>query len=253
MVGISFLVGLKAATFLLAFVCLRHFSLTFLSVPFLHASFVAFLVSVASHPFLNLPLLFAKSSDGRFPLWSLIIFGPYLVFIRIFVYLRRLKRREPLYNEIFEGVYVGGWPSSFDSVPPGELAILDCTCELPRSSLFSKNAYMCIPTWDTRAPRPSEIELAVRWACRKRAQNKSIYIHCAFGHGRSVCVLCALLVALGVADNCKEAEKIVRKRRPSICLNSLHHGSLEEWSRCRISSQKGGTGVSSMMTKETKD
>uniref|UniRef100_A0A1D1YMN6 Uncharacterized protein ynbD n=1 Tax=Anthurium amnicola TaxID=1678845 RepID=A0A1D1YMN6_9ARAE len=250
--GISKLIGLKATVLFLAFVYFRNCGVVLLPIPLLHASLVAFLVAVASHPAVNLPLLLGKSSDGSFPLWSMLLFGPYLAFIRIFVFLRRLKSGEPAYSEVAEGLYVGGWPSSLDHLPPGEPAVIDCTCELPRSSALSRNAYLCVATWDTRAPQPLDIESAVRWACRKRAQNKPIYIHCAFGHGRSVCVMCALLVALGIAEDWKAAEKIIRERRPCIQMNALHRKHLEEWSKHQFFSKRNGElDVSSVIQSET--
>ncbi|CAA7400221.1 unnamed protein product [Spirodela intermedia] len=233
--GLSRLIGMKAAVLFLGFLCTRNSGIALVPVFLLHASLVSSLVAITSHPSLNLPLLLGKSSDGTFPLWSILLFAPYLVFIRIFVFLRRLKSREPVYSEIIQGLYVGGWPSSPHHLPPGDPAVIDCTCELPRSSALSSNAYLCVATWDTRAPRPSEIESAVRWACRKRAQNNPVYIHCAFGHGRSVCVMCALLVALGAADDWKAAERMIMERRPFIQMNALHGQHLEEWSRHRIS------------------
>jgi hypothetical protein len=39
--------------------------------------------------------------------------------------------REPLFNEIVPGLYVGGWPRRRDQVPAGA-SVLDVTCELPR-------------------------------------------------------------------------------------------------------------------------
>nr|XP_019702475.1 uncharacterized protein LOC105034228 isoform X1 [Elaeis guineensis]XP_019702476.1 uncharacterized protein LOC105034228 isoform X1 [Elaeis guineensis] len=236
--GISVIMGLKATVSLLAFYFLKDSGVTMIHIPLLHASLVDYLVAIASLPAVNLPLLLGKSSDGSFPLWSMLIFGPFLASARIFVFLRRLKSREPAYSKISEGLYVGAWPFSSDHVPPGEPAVIDCTCELPRSSVLSRNAYLCIGTWDTRAPHPSQIESAVRWACRKRALKKPVYIHCAFGHGRSVCIMCALLVALGLAEDWKSAEKMIREKRPFIHLNAFHRRSLEEWSKHRISSKR---------------
>lgn len=85
-------------------------------------------------------------------------------------------------TQIADGVFVGGWPSSVEHLPPGDPAVIDCTCELPKSSTLSNNAYLCVATWDTRAPQPSQIESAVRWAIRKRSQNKPVYVHCAYGN-----------------------------------------------------------------------
>lgn len=180
-VGLSVLIGLKASCLFLFFTFLSILGLPLLGLPFLYASLVSFLIAVASHPWVNLPLLLGKGSDGSFPIWAIVIFGPYLYFVRVFSFLRRLLSGEAPYSEVYEGVYVGGWPSSLDKLPPGDPAIVDCTCEFPRRSEFSRHAYLCIPTWDTRAPRPEEIESAVKWACRKRAQNKPVFIHCAYG------------------------------------------------------------------------
>ncbi|KAJ6909098.1 hypothetical protein NC652_020154 [Populus alba x Populus x berolinensis] len=185
--------------------------------------------------------------------------------------IRGFTSGEEPYNEICEGVYVGGWPYSVDKLPPGNPAIIDCTCEFPRKEEFKGHSYLCLPTWDTRAPQPGEIESAVEWASRKRAQNVPVFIHCAYGnqqlsvriqvccllpnpfarsilnliflcctgngltlpvgHGRSVAVMCALLVALGVVEDWKKAELFIRERRPYISMNSVQYKALEEWSK----------------------
>lgn len=234
--GLSMLIALKATTLFILFAYVRTLGFTLLSIPILYASLVSFLVSIASHPYINLPLLLGKSSDGSFPIWSQIMFSPYLYFVRLFSTLRRLTSGEPPYSEICDGLFVGGWPSSLEKLPPGNPAVIDCTCELPRKKEVSGLAYLCVPIWDTRAPQPAEIESAVRWACRKRSQNIPIFVHCAYGHGRSVAVMCALLVALGLAEDWKNAEKMIRERRPYIRMNSLHRNALDEWSKHRISS-----------------
>ncbi|OIT20711.1 PREDICTED: uncharacterized protein LOC109219812 [Nicotiana attenuata] len=254
-VGISVLIGLKAATLFLLFATFKNYGYTLLSIPCLYASLVSFLVALAANPSINLPILLGKNSDGSFPIWSLIMFSPYLYFVRGFSALRRLKSGEPPYSEIFEGLYVGGWPSEIKKLPPGNPAIIDCTCELPRMLEFTGNhAYLCIPTWDTRSPQPSDIEVAVKWACRKRAQNIPVFIHCAYGHGRSVAVMCALLVALGLAEDWKNAEKLIKEKRPYIRMNALHRKALEEWSKDRLSSPKRNeVGVSSVILSSAND
>lgn len=236
--GISSLIGLKAAVLFSSFVYLRSFGFRLLSIPFLYASLVAVLVSIASLPLVNLPILLAKNTDGTFPIWSKLIFSPYLYFVRGFSALRRLFSGEAPYSEISDGLYVGGWPSSPDKLPPGNPAIIDCTCELPRRSEFLRNAYLCVPTWDTRSPQPADIELAVKWACWKREQQRPVFVHCAYGHGRSVAVMCALLVALGVVEDWKDAERLIKEKRPYIRMNAFHRKALEEWSKDRLSPPK---------------
>ncbi|EOY13620.1 hypothetical protein QUC31_002365 [Theobroma cacao] len=236
--GLSVLIAVKATAWFLLFVFFRRFGFKVLAVPFLYASLISYLVSIASHPSINLPMILGKNPDGTFPIWSKIMFFPYLYFVRAFSMLRRFVSGEEPYSQICEGVYVGGWPSSPSLLPPGNPAIVDCTSEFPRIMELKGHSYLCVPTWDTRAPEPGQIELAVKWACRKRAQNKPVFIHCAYGHGRSVAVTCALLVALGVAEDWRRAEKYIRERRPYIKMNSLHHKALEEWSKHRLSSPK---------------
>ncbi|KAJ4827292.1 hypothetical protein Tsubulata_051368 [Turnera subulata] len=235
--GISMIMAFKSTLSFLFFACFRAFGFTLLSIPFLYTSLVWGLVSLASHPSINLPMLLGKNPDGSIPIWSKIMFGPYLYIVRAFSLVRRYSLDEDSYTEVCEGVYVGGWPHSPDKLPPGNPAIVDCTCELPRLEEFKGHSYLCVPTWDTRSPQPLEIESAVKWASRKRALNRPVFIHCAYGHGRSVAVTCALLVALGVAEDWKKAELFIREKRPYIQMNSLHHKSLEEWSKHRLSSR----------------
>ncbi|GAV58387.1 DSPc domain-containing protein [Cephalotus follicularis] len=236
--GISALITIKATVLFLIFAFFNNMGFTLLSFPFLYASLVSLLISIASHPSINLPMLLGKNPDGTFPIWSIIMFSPYMCFVRIFSTLRRFLSGEEPYSEICDGLYVGGWPSSPESLPPGNPAIIDCTCELPRISEFKGHAYLCVPTWDTRSPQPGQIESAVKWASRKRAQNRPVFIHCAYGHGRSVAVMCALLVALGVVEDWKKAEQLIKDKRPYIKMNALHRNSLEDWSKHRISSYK---------------
>ncbi|KAM1022966.1 hypothetical protein ACFX2A_044908 [Malus domestica] len=50
----------------------------------------------------------------------------------------------------------------------------------PRNPKFSGHSYLCVATWDTRAPPPAAIESAVKWACRKRDQNRHVFVHCTY-------------------------------------------------------------------------
>lgn len=179
--GISKAVGVVGIAFFFTALYLKDLSIKLIPISLLYDSFIAILVSVASYPDINFPFIFRKGSNGKFPLWSKILFFPFLFPVRVYVLYKRLKSREPIYNEISDGLYVGGWPSSKKDLPPGNPAVIDCTCELPRSSFIAEGAYLCLPTWDTRAPQPKQIEAAVHWAIKIRAQNKPIYVHCAFG------------------------------------------------------------------------
>ncbi|KAJ3677960.1 hypothetical protein LUZ60_001763 [Juncus effusus] len=243
--GISALIALKATTLLSLSLLTKNLGLKFISYPFLYSSLISFLISLFSLPSINLPLLLSKSSNGTFPLWSLLFFSPFFLFIRSFVPLRRLILNQPLYTQISDDLFVGGWPTCSSELPPGEISVVDCTCELPKRPCLNGKSYLCVATWDTRAPMPAQLEMAVNWAKRQKAQKKPIFVHCAFGHGRSVCVMCAVLVGLGLAGDWKEAEKMIKEKRPFIKMNNLHRKSLEDWSKHLIpSSRRSGNSES---------
>ncbi|KAJ7523723.1 hypothetical protein O6H91_18G060200 [Diphasiastrum complanatum] len=229
--GITLAVSIPACIFLGTFIAVRDRAPNLLLAPLLHSSLIFLSVSISSHPRLNHRLLFAKTPQGSFPWWSRLLFHPYLLSAQAYVALRRLATLEPLYTEICDGIFVGGWPLWANDMPPGNPAVIDCTCELPRRTLTAHLPYLCIPTWDTRAPSPTQIEVAVRWAVEKRAHRYPVYIHCAFGHGRSVTVVCALLMALGVVETWRDAENLVKRHRPCIRLNKPQKESLQEWSK----------------------
>lgn len=118
----------------------------------------------------------------------------------MFSFIRRFTSGEDPYNEICEGLYVGGWPYAPDKLPPGNPAIIDCTCEVPRKKKITGSAYLCIPTFDTRAPDPGQIETAVNWACRKRAQKSPIFVHCVYGMFLALLRLLAVYSVVCICD-----------------------------------------------------
>nr|KJB67837.1 hypothetical protein B456_010G214100 [Gossypium raimondii] len=178
--GLSVLIAMKATAWMLLYLFFSRFGFTVLAIPLLYASLISWLVSIASHPSIDLPMLLGKNPDGTFPILSTIMFSPYLYFARAFSMARRFLTGEEPYSQICEGLYVGGWPASPRLLPPGNPAIIDCTSEFPRIKEFKRHSYLCVPTWDTRAPQPGQIESAVKWACRKRARNQPVYVHCAY-------------------------------------------------------------------------
>ncbi|XP_042375973.1 uncharacterized protein YnbD-like isoform X2 [Zingiber officinale] len=179
--GISKVMGCVSTILLSTSVYLKKSGRTYTAVPLLLSAVVGYTVSIASHPAVNLPLILGKSSHGSFPLWSKFLFAPYLLTVRVYTVFKRMKRRESLYDEIVEGLYLGGWPTSLSRLPPGDPVVIDCTCELPRTYFVPAESYLCIPLWDSRSPDPTQIECAVRWGCQKRSEKKPVYIHCANG------------------------------------------------------------------------
>jgi hypothetical protein len=158
--GIPKVTGIAATALLISYVGMWKIDMRIVTFPFVATSCVAYIVTFASHNAINIPWILGKNSTGRFSLWSTILFGPFLMLARAYAIVKRFIRKESVYDKIAEGLYLGGWPFMLKHLPPGGPSVVDCTCELPRSSFVSEDEYLCLATWDTRAPTPDQIELA---------------------------------------------------------------------------------------------
>ncbi|KAF8707278.1 hypothetical protein HU200_030287 [Digitaria exilis] len=139
--GISKVTGIAGTAFLVTSVSLCEMGMRITMLPFLGISFVAFVVTIASHNSINLPWILGKSSVGRFPLWSVVLFGLFLMLSRAYAMVKRYMRNESVYDKIVEGLYLGGWPFLLKHLPPGSPSVIDCTCELPRSSFVPADEF----------------------------------------------------------------------------------------------------------------
>eukprot|EP00850_Spirogloea_muscicola_P007280 SM000036S13324 [mRNA] locus=s36:613379:615629:+ [translate_table: standard] len=264
-VDISAVVAAAGAAAFAAFLALRATAPLPLLIGLIQAIVVATQAAVAALPVVNFTALFWKGPLGRLPLASYILFWPYQIPLRLYVLLRRLATDEPVYNKVADGFYVGGWPSTAKDVPPGDVAVIDCTCELSRTSSLMDREYLCLPVWDTRAPLPEQIQKGVQWVLDRRVAKRDVLVHCAFGHGRGVTVLCAILVAAKLAASTNDALRSICKVRPRAHLNRAQTASLAQWAgrqlqpsqsktegstpeslaSCNEASSKAGAGVGS--------
>lgn len=148
----------------------------------LHASLVGFVIAICTLPFVNRTRVLGKLDTGLIPGTSYLIFWPYFLALHAHVAVKRYFSTEPRFTEVQDGLFVGAWPSRPSDIPAGLLpAVVDCTCELPRMSCSMRSPYLCVRAWDSCAPTPGDIELAVRWAMQKRAEGVHVFIHCANG------------------------------------------------------------------------
>lgn len=115
--------------------------------------------------------------------------------------------------EVVPGLWVGGWPRR--GAPAH--AQLDVTAELPRRGHSLR--YHCVPMLDGAAAHPERLEQAVVQVLHWRAEGLPVLVHCAHGRGRSVAVICGVLLAEGHADQWEHAYEIVRRVRPSAHLS----------------------------------
>uniref|UniRef100_A0A7S3GL14 Tyrosine specific protein phosphatases domain-containing protein n=1 Tax=Palpitomonas bilix TaxID=652834 RepID=A0A7S3GL14_9EUKA len=174
--------------------------------------------AVGAMAMFDLTSQFGKLPDGRLTWWSWVIFGPYICTLMVFIFVRRLFSKEPQLNEIYERWVLGGYPTPGSE--PKWTAVVDCTAELPRLYKIDAKKVKCIPTYDTTAAwSVSDFERAVEWAVDQWKGGETVYVHCAYGHGRSAAFMAACFVMAGIAKNFEDAERQMQRCRPQVKLN----------------------------------
>jgi protein-tyrosine phosphatase len=73
----------------------------------------------------------------------------------------------------------------------------------------------------------------VLFAQSQKQLGRPVLVHCAHGHGRSTVVLCAFMVAEGMAPTFLDALAMVKTKRPKAKLNPRQVAALVEWTRRR--------------------
>ena len=86
-----------------------------------------------------------------------------------------------------------------------------------------------VPVEDFEAPSQEQLVAATDWTLAEIAAGRKVYVHCRSGIGRSPCVACAVLMAIGypLAD----AYRMVRRERPWATFSETQQAALEEFER----------------------
>ncbi len=121
--------------------------------------------------------IFGKRANGSLPLWSWLVFLPFLLYTGAVWHVLRLISREPALNEVTEGLVVGR------RLLPGEIKgdfenYVDLTAEFPEPRAIRNRAgYISFPVLDGAAPSSVALQDAIR-----RFRPGRTFIHCAQGH-----------------------------------------------------------------------
>lgn len=161
--------------------------------------------------------MLGKRRDGSRHWWGYLLGGPFLVFMRLGrQVLWTLNHREPPYDEVAEGIYVGRW-LPLAELPEGVTMVVDLTSELNASPCVRgrDGRYVCLPTLDGSAPSSGELRALLE---RVGEHEGPIYVHCAAGHGRSAMVAAAILVRRGLAEDVGAAVALMKRARPKVRL-----------------------------------
>lgn len=132
--------------------------------------------------------------------------------------LARFARRGDGPDEVAPGVWVGPrlLPHEIETlVAQGVTSVLDLTSELPTLRAMDRAPWsrLALPTLDRTSPSDPQLDDAARWISARRDEGRGVYIHCAFGRGRSGVLACVALLALGVTRDADDALARVTARR----------------------------------------
>ncbi|VUD58912.1 Putative lipid kinase [Thalassocella blandensis] len=204
------------------------------------------LIAVAMSYSLNWALLFRKRQNGSLPVYIRWLFTPYLIFVHIYNLVKRLRDPVPAFQKIYDGLYVGARlnPSDLRTLEDEKIkCVLDMTAEFDGLGSFSYDndfEYLNIPILDHAIPKRAQLAKACRWIHKNRLQGKNVLVHCAMGRGRSVLVVAAYLLAIGVADSVEQAMRKISDIRSTANLNRRQFKQLEQLMRdgCSIIKSK---------------
>lgn len=158
----------------------------------------------------------------RYP-WLQPLFFPFRVVSWCVWSAARVVRRGDAPCEVLPGLWVGprlraGEVRALEA--RGVLAVVDLAAELPTLRAMDAPPWqrLGLPVLDRTTPTDDELDAAVAWIRARRAEDVGVYVHCAFGRGRSGVLACAAAVGLGAAKDADEALALVRARRPLVRL-----------------------------------
>ena len=192
---------------------------------------MAALIAWAALSLAIVTVLYARARDGSNPgpllkgdrgmVWQP-LFLPYrFVAWSITAIARALRLRDPVISEIGPGLYMGVrlFPHEGEKLRAhGIRRIVDLTAELPTNGPLSREPFerYGVPTLDRCPPTVDEIARIAEWVAAQNAAGESVYIHCAFGRGRSATVTAACVLRLGWAHDAMKAVSLVAAKRPVI-------------------------------------
>lgn len=173
----------------------------------------------------NDPLAFGKKETGSRAWYGTLSFFPYLIplWIRQFIITRCTK--EPAYNELLPGIFIGRRLSKASQLPEGCTTIVDLAAEFPEAKSIRKlPGYKSFPILEASVRSREDL-------CEFIATlpERGIYIHCGQGHGRTGFFSAAFLLERGLAKSLDEAESMLVAARPRLKLRKSGRNVLEKW------------------------
>jgi diacylglycerol kinase (ATP) len=179
----------------------------------------------------GLPSLWLKRSDGTLNPLSYFFFLPlHLLNWMSFTLVTRISGERPA-DRVAENVWLGRRMTPQEAATlfgDAPVAVLDLTSEFQECARLMGARYLCLPTMDHSAPTQARLRAGVDFIsanCRER----SVYVHCALGHGRSSTVVAAWLLRNDPTLAVDAAIKQLKSIRSGVRLNVEQREALEKF------------------------
>lgn len=170
--------------------------------------------------------VFGKTDDGTMRLLPAIVMAPFLFFTWLVWWLQNLFSKEPIWNEVMPGLFVGR-RCSFDCLPPNATTIIDVTAEFPTLGKTRRHTkVMCVPTLDGCSP--DRADCLRLFDVLNENDDAVVYVHCANGHARSVTFVAGLLTNKGITNTPDAALQKLKQCRPRASPNADQRRFLQE-------------------------
>ena len=180
------------------------------------------------------PRVFLKRTDGRVALWGYLLHWPYFIFYWVIFTISQFTDRNLPYSHVSGNLFLGRVPTFVDRPKIEEIGIsnvLDLACEFPEPKFLRDSpTYVCVPLMDTEAPTLRQLEETVEWI-RRSVLTGPTFVHCAFGHGRSVTCVTGYLLSKDPALTVEDAINIVRDNGQRVHLSEEQIERLHQFKR----------------------
>jgi hypothetical protein len=151
---------------------------------------------------------------------------PYAFFSGLVLAVNRIVVREAPWDKVEEGILLGAIPLAWERkrlLDEGAGAILNFCFEFPRGEGWAGSMGIVEryePFLDGVAPAKDQLLDAVAWVREMRDEGKTVFVHCAQGHGRSAVALAAYLILTGKAPDPVAARAMLKSVRPGVRLRA---------------------------------
>jgi hypothetical protein len=179
-------------------------------------------------------MLWQKRSDGTLGITSRVLLLPLHFLNWLPLRVAIISEKGKPFHEVQTGLWLGRRLLNHEAemfCESGQIAVLDLTSEFPKTPIFCRATYLCVPTLDHTSPTEKQVAEALEFI-ETHIPNGRVYVHCALGHGRSATVVAAWLLRKKVVTSVDSAVTQLKSSRSGVSLNLKQVAMLKKLFPC---------------------